>query len=128
MQRGLDEANSATAAERDLVCSLQKKLSDCQKDLPQLQDIQRVVEQIAEQRPHDTELQIQELKREIGSQHGELCDKEEVILKLTQTTLDQDRELLVLKTRVDDLVRSEAQLLQRSMNITVRHKQRDLVR
>ncbi|KAG1788619.1 uncharacterized protein HD556DRAFT_1311881 [Suillus plorans] len=109
LQRGLDEANSATAAERDFVCSLQKKLSDCQKDLPQLQDIQRVVEQIAEQRPHDTELQIQELKREIGSQHGELCDKDEVILKLTQTTLDQD-----------------PQLLQRSMNITVCHKQRDL--
>ncbi|KAG2053999.1 hypothetical protein BDR06DRAFT_971905 [Suillus hirtellus] len=85
---GLDEANSATATEQDLICSLQKKLSDCQKDLPQLQDIQRVVEQIVEQHSCDTELQIQELKHEIGSQY--------------------------------------AQLLQRSMNTTIHHKQRDL--
>lgn len=135
MQRRLDEAIVATAAERDLVGSLQKELLDCQIDLSRQQGIQRATEQIAEQRVRDVERRIQELNSKTDSQRDELGEKQQVISELTQrlaiaeTPSDlHEQELLVLKTRIRDLEQSETQLLQRSTNITVRHEQNDLVR
>lgn len=135
LQRRLDEAIVATAAERDLVGSLRKELLDCQIDLSRQQGIQRATEQIAEQRVRDAERRIEELNSKTDSQRGELDQKQQVISELTQrlaiaeTPSDlHEQELLVLKTRIRDLEQSETQLLQRSTNITVRHEQNDLVR
>lgn len=135
LQRRLDEAIVATAAERDLVGSLRKELLDCQIDLSRQQGIQRATEQIAEQRVRDAERRIEELNSKTDSQRGELGQKQQVISELTQrlaiaeTPSDlHEQELLVLKTRIRDLEQSETQLLQRSTNITVRHEQNDLVR
>ncbi|KAG1788437.1 uncharacterized protein HD556DRAFT_1403523 [Suillus plorans] len=133
LQRRLDEAIVATAAERDLVGSLRKELLDCQIDLSRQQGIQRATEQIAEQRVRDAERRIEELNSKTDSQRGELGQKQQVISELTQrlaiaeTPSDlHEQELLVLKTRIRDLEQSETQLLQRSTNITVRHEQNDL--
>ncbi|KAG1846688.1 hypothetical protein C8R48DRAFT_732822 [Suillus tomentosus] len=133
LQRRLDEAIVATAAERDLVGGLRKELLDCQIDLSRQQGIQRATEQIAEQRVRDAERRIEELNSKTDSQRGELGQKQQVISELTQrlaiaeTPSDlHEQELLVLKTRIRDLEQSEMQLLQRSTNITVRHEQNDL--
>ncbi|KAG1816519.1 uncharacterized protein BJ212DRAFT_1480954 [Suillus subaureus] len=133
LQRRLDEATVTIAAERDLVGSLRKELLDCQIDLSRQQGIQQATEQIAEQRARDAERRIKELNSKTDSQRGELGEKQQVISELTQrlaiaeTPSDlHEQELLVLKTRIRELEQSETQLLQRSTNITVRHKQNDL--
>lgn len=135
LQCRLDEAIVVAAAERDLVGSLRKELLDYQMDLSRQQGIQRATEQIAEQRARDAERRIEELNSKTDSQRGELVEKQQIISELTQrlaiaeTPSDlHEQEVLVLKTRIHDLEQSEAQLLQRSTNITFRHEQNDLVR
>ncbi|KAG1747479.1 hypothetical protein EDB19DRAFT_1949495 [Suillus lakei] len=126
LQQRLDEANVATATERNLVSSLKKELFDLSRQQGQ------AIEHIAEQRARDAEQRIQELNSKTDSQCGELGENQRVISELTQRlaiaeTPDQhEQDLLVLKTRVHELEESEKQLLQRATNITVRYEQNDL--
>lgn len=135
MQLRLDEANVTTTTERNLVGSLRKELLECQITLSRQEGSQRVAQQIAEKFAREAEQRIQELESNTSSLRGELGEKQQVISELTQrlaiaeTPSNQhEQELFVLKMRVNELEQSEKQLLQRAMNITVRHEQSDLVR
>ena len=135
MQLRLDEANVTTATERDLVSSLRKDLLECQINLSQQEGIQQATQQIAEKYAREAEQRIQELESKTNALCGELDEKQQVIIGLTQRLTiaeapsnQQEQEFHVLKMRVQELEQSEEQLLQRATNITVRHEQGDLVR